>query len=169
MDFKATFYSKTRSPIEKFVYMDNDAFLYKLPVKNNKALSEVLKIKYIQISQPSGSGYYEFINPYGSYGNSDDYTSNDDYDIIYRVGEPHSGSEIDFTLSGTDIKILKKNDSTFSCYALLGSFSVNYSKSGSVDFYGEEKSDTKALSLPIQIIFEKKKEHFYMMLILKRK
>jgi hypothetical protein len=168
MDFKIAYYSKTRSPIERFVYINNDVFLYKLPVKSNKPFSEILKIKYIQISPPSGSDYYELTNPYGSTGNDNYYKGRDSYDIIYRVGEPHQGNEINLTLSGTDIKVLKKNDSTFSCYALLGNFSINYNNSDTIDFYGAKKSDTKILSLPIQISFEKKKEHYYMMLILKR-
>jgi len=168
MDFKIAYYSKTRSPIEKFVYQDNDVFLYKLPVKSNKPLSEILKIKFIQISPPSGSDYYELTSPYSSTPHDSYYTERNSYDIIYRVGEPHSGTEINLTLSGTNIKILKKSDTAFSCYALLGDFSIKYNKSDAIDFYGEKKSDAKILSLPIQIIFEKKKEHYYMFLMIKR-
>jgi len=167
-DFKIAIYSKTRSPIEKFVYLDDYVFLYKLPVKSNKPFSKILKIKYVKISQESNSHYYELTSPYSSTAHDQYYSEHDSYDIFYRPGEPDSGSEINLTLSGSDIKILEKNDTTYSCYALLGNFSVNYNGSDTIDFYGEKKSDAKILSLPIQIVFEKKKDHYYMMLMIKR-
>jgi hypothetical protein len=168
IDFKIAIYSKTRSPIEKFVYQNNDVFLYKLPVKSNKTLSEILKINYVRVSPPSNTGYYELTSPYGSTGPDSYYTTPDSYDILYRTGEPDSGVEINLTLSGDGIKILKKNDTTYSCYAELGNFSVNYNNSNTIDFYGRKKSNAKILSLPIQISFEKKKVHYYMILMIKR-
>jgi len=168
VEFKIAYYSKTRSPIEKLSYQNNDVFVYKLPVKSNKPLSEILKIKYIQVSPASNTDYYELSSPYSSTRPDSYYTTSDSYDIFYRPGKPDSGIEINLTLCGADIKILKKNDTTYRCYAQLGNFSVNYNNSGTIDFYGGLKSNTKTLSLPIQISFEKKKEHYYMMLMIKR-
>jgi hypothetical protein len=168
LNFKNAIYSKTRSPIEEFVHQNMDIFLYKLPVKSNKPLSEILKIKYTQASRGSNSHYYELTSAYSSTGNDIYHTEHSSYEILYNVGEPHPGSVINLTLSGTNIKILTKNDSTFHCYAMLGNFSINYDNSDIIDFYGEIASDSKALWLPIQIIFKKKKEHYYMFLEIKR-
>ena len=168
VDFKIAIYSKTRSPIEKFDYKNNDVFIYKLPVKNNKPLSQVLKIKYVQVSPPSNTAYYELTSPY-TYTRPDSfYTAPDKYDILYRAGKPDSGMEINLTLSGSDIKILKKTDTAYSCYAQLGNFSVNYNNSDTMDFYGGKKSNVNVQSLPIQISFKKKREYYYMTLMIKR-
>jgi len=168
LDFKIAVYSKTRSPIEKFVYKNYIVYLYQLPVKNNKPLSQILKIKKKDVSPPTNSHFNELTNSYGSTHYDKYYTEHDNCEIVYSVGKPRSGSEINLTLSGPGIKVFKTNDNSYTCDAFLGNFSINYDHSDTIDFYGEIKSNAKMLWLPIQITFEKKNEHFYMVLMLKK-
>ncbi len=63
VEFKITYYSKTRSPIEKLSYQNNDVFVYKLPVKSRQDLCpQILKIKYIQVSPASNCPGNVFTN-----------------------------------------------------------------------------------------------------------
>ncbi len=162
MEFKGAIYSKTRSPIEQFIYRNTYVFLYSLPIKSNKHLSEILRIKHVGFSVTSPTTYYELTDPYN-------FKEHSIYSIIYKSGTPKPGSEIDFYLSGSTIKISKKSDTVYSCSAQIGNFSISYNNFDIADFYGEEKSGKKLELLPVNITFEEKNGHYYVFLMIQRK
>jgi len=159
--FKGVWYSKTRSPIENFLYNDYYVFLYKLPVTSDKSLDSVLKTTFANKDIISGIGYYELANYF---------TVNKpcNYNIRYRTGKPITGHNIYFTLDGENVTTLRKSDSIYCYYAELNNFTICYNKTDTVDFFGELKPARPAgISLPIQIIFRKKNNEFYLFVVIK--
>lgn len=155
--FKNTTYSKSRLPVEEFTYKNYYIFLYRLPVTSNKPLKDVLNVKYVSTPPAPHVDYYQLLN---------DFTVQQpcSYSVWYKLLKPRPGESIYFTLSGQNAKLLTKTDSLYCYYTSLGSFSISYNKDDTVDFIGGLKRGLNKvpLSLPIQIIFKKKNNHFYL-------
>jgi len=157
--FKGAVYSKTRDPLEEFTYKNAYVFLYRLPIVSNKLLPEILKVVHNQTNPTRYIDYIDLIGPFIAI----DYSS---YNIIYRAGKPIPGNEINLNLEDNHFKVLKQTDTVYSCYTQIGHFSMNYNSSDTLDFYGEKKFEAKPTSLPVQIIFAKKHDHYYVFIII---
>jgi hypothetical protein len=155
--FKNTTYSKSRLPIEEFSYKNYYIFLYRLPITSSKSLKDVLNVKYVYMPPWPHVDYYELLN---------DFTVQQpcSYSVWYKLLKPQHGENIYFTLSGQNAKLFKKTDNLYYYYTSLGSFSIRYNKDDTLDFIGEIKHGLNKMPsfLPIQIIFEKKNDHFYL-------
>ena len=156
--FKGAIYSKTRAPIEKFENKDAYFLLYRLPVNNDKSLSEVINIKNKSVTRDH-VGYYELTNDFA-------FKEHSSYNIMYRPGKPQNGTKIILALDGSDFKILKQTDSLYICYDQIRRFAMRYGDDCSIDFFGEIKTSTNFGSLPVQFAFRKANNHYYCLLMI---
>jgi hypothetical protein len=96
---------------------------------------------------------------------STDYLPNKIISINYRLGTKEKVHSVYFTLYGNSTRILKKNDTAAYYYSNFKNFSIKYQKEGKIDIYGKAKGNPQGSNVPLEIIFLKRNNNLYFILL----
>ncbi|MDR3694114.1 hypothetical protein [Mucilaginibacter sp.] len=86
-------------------------------------------------------------------------------EISYKVGGQDEISKIYLNAYGDNFQTIKKNDSIVCYYFKFKNFSIKYNKDGKQDFFGLTRDSLSTVTIPIEIMFFKKRRNLYLILM----
>ena len=147
--------SKVRNSIS-LVSFGNDysIFIYKLNLKSNIKLSQLLKTEMKDVDRTTGETY----NIFGA---------NNYIKFQYKTGSPDSVSNILLTFAGDSLKTIAKNDSIISYHLICSNLSLRYSETAPIDIFvvGKEGSLGRTTPIPLNILFLERGEVVYLLIM----
>ena len=149
--FVKTAVSKYRNPVSSF-YIENKYYLqvYKMGTSFNHSLKRAVKESF-------SDAHFWFYTPYALYNTTD-------MEFLYKLTKPQKPQNIYLDLYGDSTHVLKKNDTVVYYYSEGRNFSIKFNLQDKNDIYGECQSKTFS-EVPIEIMFLKKDDKLYMLIL----
>jgi hypothetical protein len=94
-----------------------------------------------------------------------DASTNKQFQIKYKLGAKEKVSDIYLTLYGDSTQILKNNDTVVYYYSNFENFSIRFQKESKIDIYGKVKDNFKKTKVPLEIMFLKRNNNLYFILM----
>jgi hypothetical protein len=142
--------SKIRNQISIFDYgiqRNYRLFIYKIPIKNNFSLENIIGKKVKDNS----------INAWKAYT----VIEKGILELNYKSGKPPKAKNILFSYNGNNLKLVAQNDSILSFSLNFKDFSISYNKNNVKDIYGE----TILNYPPLNVLFLKHNKGLYLLLM----
>ena len=149
--FKESVESKFRYPISEFKINNAQLFVYNI---GNFTLPIDKLINQYFVDNHVTFGYTFNV-----------LTENDRVDILYKSEPARKGTAIFFNIYGDNTQRLIKNDTVLYYYSNFKTFSIGYEGSCIQDFFGKVKDQYMYKKPPLEILFFKKNNDLYLLLM----
>lgn len=146
--------SKHRNLVTEFHNNQFYILIYKLGTSNKLLLSDIYE-KYNFSKRPMNSWYT-------------DASTNRELQLQYKLGNVEEISSLYFALYGDHTQTLKKNDTVAYYYSIFKNFSIKYQAEEKVDIYGRVKGNSQDSKMPLEIMFLKRNNNLYFILLTNR-
>ncbi|MFB9841091.1 hypothetical protein [Mucilaginibacter ginsenosidivorans] len=146
--------SKHRSPVTEFHTEKYYIQVYRIPSSAKFSTKSNIIYKTNNTSEMSRNTYYV------------DATTISQFKVKYKLDSTQPISSLYFSLFGSQTQLIRTNDSIAYYFSNFSNFSIRFKEGNVIDIYG--KVGNKNREIPIEIMFLKRKECIYFILLANR-